>query len=190
MIANALPLGATSDGEIVDFELTQQMEVEEFKERLASQLPLDIPVYRVEEVDLKAPAATRLLEQAEYLITVAVLDGASAQQWHDWVEQVKASEAIWYEQTTKSGKKKQVNLRDRLFELEVKESQQRTEEQRDSRVVLRYVGSCRNDGTLLRPEHVVDMLEQVTQQEFQLLHSHRQQLILALEIQNLNNPAL
>jgi uncharacterized protein (DUF2344 family) len=106
------------------------------------------------------------------------LGGTTTQQWQDWVETVKASEAIWWEQTTKSGKKKQVNLRDRLFELEVKELQTRREFEGDYTVVLRYVGSCRNDGTLLRPEHLVYMLEQVSGQELQLLHSHRQQLIL------------
>jgi radical SAM-linked protein len=195
MIANALPLGATSHGEIVDFELTQLMDAEKFKEQLASQLPQDIPVYRAEEVSLKAPAATQVLERAEYLITVAKvqdsapcppnspsLEETNTQHWRDWVEQVKASEAIWWEQTTKSGKKKQVNLRDRLFELEVNEPHCITEEEKDSTVVLRYIGSCRNDGTLLRPEHLVYMLEQVTQQEFQLLHSHRQQLILTHNI--------
>lgn len=184
MIANALSLGATSHGEIVDFELTQVMDVEKFKEQLASQLPPDIPVYRVEEVGLKTPAATQMLERAEYLITVArvedvaPLQDVSVEHWQDWVEAVKASEAIWWEQTTKSGKKKQVNLRDRLFELEVKESNSFTGVEGNSTVVLRYVGSCRNDGTLLRPEHLVYMLEQVTGQEFQLLHTHRQQLIL------------
>jgi radical SAM family uncharacterized protein/radical SAM-linked protein len=191
MIANALSLGATSHGEIVDFELTQVMDVQRFKEQLASQLPPEVPVYQVEAVELKAPAATQVLERAEYLITVArvedvapctptspKLGGTTTQQWQDWVETVKASEAIWWEQTTKSGKKKQVNLRDRLFELEVKELQTRREFEGDHTVVLRYVGSCRNDGTLLRPEHLVYMLEQVSGQELQLLHSHRQQLIL------------
>jgi uncharacterized protein (DUF2344 family) len=110
------------------------------------------------------------------------LEETNTQHWRDWVEQVKASEAIWWEQTTKSGKKKQVNLRDRLFELEVNEPHSITEEEKDSTVVLRYIGSCRNDGTLLRPEHLVYMLEQVTQREFQLLHSHRQQLILTHNI--------
>jgi len=88
------------------------------------------------------------------------------------VEKVKGSEEICWEKVTKSGKKTQVNLCDRLFELEVKEAS------KDNSVVLRYVGSCRNDGTLLRPEHLVYMLEQVAGMEFQLLHSHRQQLIL------------
>lgn len=183
MIANALSLGATSQGEIVEFELTQAMEVEEFKQRLASQLPSDIPVYQVEEVDLTTRTATQVLERAEYLLTLAA-DCASIHQWQEWVEAVKLREVIEWEHTTKSGKKQQVNLRDRLFELEVMEPQrhgEHTEEEGVCSAVVRYVGSCRNDGTLLRPEHFVYMLEQVTHQEFQLLHSHRQQLILGAE---------
>ena len=46
------------------------------------------------------------------------------------------------------------------------------------RAVLRYTGSCRSDGNLLKPEHIVFMLEQVSQQEIQLLQVERSQLIL------------
>jgi radical SAM family uncharacterized protein/radical SAM-linked protein len=181
MIANALSLGATSEGEIVEFELTQRMDVEEFRERLASQLPPDIPVYRVEAVDLKAPAATQVLERAEYLLTLAVVDGGFAPPWQDWVEGVKNREEILWNYTTKAGRKQEVNLRDRLFELEVNEPQRHRghgEEEGVSSAVVRYVGSCRNDGTLLRPEHLVYMLEQVNEVEFQLLHAHRSRMIL------------
>lgn len=172
MIANALSLGATSHGEIVDFELTKVVDVAEFKEKLAAQLPKELPVYQVEEVNLKSPAATQILEKAEYLITL-VKGEDSLEQWQDWVEQIKVCEAILWEQTTKSGKKKQVNLKERLFELEVQELQA-------DAVVLRYVGSCRNDGTLLRPEHLVYMLEQVSKRELQLVGSLRNQLILGI----------
>ena len=180
MIANALPLGATSEGEIVEFELTQAMEVEEFKQRLASQLPSDIPVYRVEAVDLKTPNATQVLERAEYLLTFAA-ECESIQQWQEWVEAIKSREVIEWDHTTKSGRKQQVNLRDRLFELEVNEPQrhgEHGEEEGVSCTVVRYVGSCRNDGTLLRPEHLVYMLEQVSGLEFQLLHAHRLRMML------------
>jgi len=40
-IANALSLGATSSGEIVDFELTKVMDLERFKQQLSAQLPAD-----------------------------------------------------------------------------------------------------------------------------------------------------
>ncbi|NEP33968.1 MULTISPECIES: TIGR03960 family B12-binding radical SAM protein [unclassified Moorena] len=181
MIANALPLGASSSGEIVEFELTEKMPVEEFRERLVSQLPEEIPVYGVEAVDLKEPAGTQLLERAEYLIRVEVISEASWEEWQGWIEAIKGSKEIWWERFTKSGKKQWVNLCDRLFDFEVIEPQKSKdgeEEVAESGVVLRYVGSCLNDGTMLRPEHIIYMLEQVAQREFRLLHVHRQRLIL------------
>lgn len=175
--ANALPLGATSSGEIVDFELTQPMSAAEFYAALLEQLPADIPLYRVEQVESGAPSATQVLEQAEYEIKVAMIDTTqsfSESEWQHWVEKVLASESFLAEHTTKSGKKQQINLRDRLFDLILVALEQLD----GSTVTLRYIGSCRNDGTLLRPEQIVTMLEQVTNQELQLLRSHRLQLIL------------
>lgn len=170
-MAQALPLGATSSGEIIDFELTQEVGPQEFQHRLSQQLPSDMPIYSVAVVDLKAPAATQILNKAEYLITVATTNQTTSAQWQEWVAAIANSKVIWFEQTSKSGKRQNVNLRDRLFELSV--------EPRAANTIIRYVGSCRNDGTQLRPEQVIFMLEQVApQQEFHILHIHRQQLIL------------
>uniref|UniRef100_UPI00286D94EF hypothetical protein n=1 Tax=Chamaesiphon sp. VAR_48_metabat_403 TaxID=2964700 RepID=UPI00286D94EF len=74
---------------------------------------------------------------------------------------------------SKSGKNTQINLRDRLYELELL----KVADEKD--VELRYVGSCANDGTLLRPEQMVFMLEQVSGVELQLLKVVRSRLILS-----------
>ncbi len=187
-IAQALPLGVTSSGEIVDFELTQIVEPEAFKTKLSSQLPAELPITRVEPIELKDPSATQILSGAEYLITVATDAGINLEQWQEWVEKIKGLDTFWWEQTTKSGKKQTVNLRDRLKELEVIEphslgfkpqgNREHTGEQEDSSVVLRILGSCQQDGNKLRPEHVIFMLEQVAQLEFQLGPIHRLRLIL------------
>ena len=168
-IANALSLGATSSGEIVDFELTKVMDLETFKQQLTAQLPADLPVYQVEEIPLNAPAATRLLEKAEYLLTFNS-EGIDCQQWQNWIEAIKQATVMEREKTTKSGKKVTINLREQLYELELKTV--------DKQAVLCYVGSCRNDGTLLQPDHIVEMLERVSVQEISLLNFHRQRLIL------------
>ena len=168
-IANALSLGATSSGEIVDFELTKVMDLETFKQQLTAQLPADLPVYQVEEIPLNAPAATRLLEKAEYLLTFNS-EGIDCQQWQNWIEAIKQATVMEREKTTKSGKKVTINLREQLYELELKTV--------DKQAVLCYVGSCRNDGTLLQPDHIVEMLERVSGQEISLLNCHRQCLIL------------
>lgn len=193
--ASALPLGTTSSGEIVDFDLTKLLTIEEFSQRLAAQLPKTIPIYQVDNVSLTSPSATQLLERAEYVLVVQCLSSSEAESeldwsssaiWQTWIDQILAKSQILVEQTTKSGKVQQINLRERLFELQLLASNQLPNSMPNcgpgtaaSRVGLRYVGSCRNDGTLLRPEHVIQMLELTAQQEFQLVHIHRQQLLLA-----------
>lgn len=189
--ANALPLGATSAGEIVDFELTQAMNLAEFQERLAAQLPPEMPIYEVSDVPLSHASATKVLEEAEYLLRIDVGEPdtvAGAADWSTWVQRVLDSPEIAWEHTTKSGKKKQVNLRDRLFAMAIVDDAtpaifpqviQGTNE--TTQAIICYRGSCRNDGTLLRPEHVVYMLEQASQQPLQLLHTHRLQLILGVD---------
>ncbi len=195
-LANALPLGVSSTGEIVDFELTESMDSQEFRAKLVAHLPPNIPVYKVEAIDLKAPSANQLLEAAEYLITVAVAGSvakndeskpenvapvsvAASDLWQAWVRAIVQAEDFWREHTTKSGKTQQVNLRDRLQELELVDNQSADSRNSQAKAILRYRGSCRSDGNVLKPEHLVWMLEQVSHQEIQLLHIQRSQLILS-----------
>ena len=199
-LANALPLGVTSTGEIADFELTESIDVESFRSKLAAKLPENIPIYKVEPIDLKAPSASQLLEAAEYVITVAdagslARDGelglensaavsvADEANWEDWVKTIAQTKAFWRVHTTKSGKTQNVNLRDRLHKLELVERKSESSTRASGRTsegiaILRYTGTCRSDGNLLKPEHIVFMLEQVSQQEIQLLQVERSQLIL------------
>ncbi|MCC5620008.1 TIGR03960 family B12-binding radical SAM protein [Nostoc sp. CHAB 5715] len=176
-VATALALGATSSGEIADFELTVPVSVDAFREELVREMPTDIPIYNVEQIDLKTPAATQLLETAEYLITVAAFEEVTPIQWQEWIDTIKAKDELWYEHTTKSGKSQLINLRDRLFELELVENYKSIAE---SISVIRYVGSYRQDGFLLRPEQILFMLGMVASGEFQLLHIHRNRLILGI----------
>ena len=192
-LANALPLGFSSTGEIADFELTESMDAETFREKLAANFPVNIPIYKVEPIDLKAPSANQLLSAAEYIITVALeaklpaensLAVEAGAKWEDWVRAIESTADFWREQTTKSGKTQQVNLRERLQKLELVEVQtdSRTsvgEPNSETRAVLRLTGSCRSDGNQMRPEHLVFMLEQVSHREIQLLQVQRSQLILS-----------
>ncbi|MBD2164515.1 TIGR03960 family B12-binding radical SAM protein [Calothrix membranacea FACHB-236] len=176
-VANALALGATSTGEIVDFELTEPIDVNTFRANLAKELPPDIPIYNVKELDLKAPAASQVIEAAEYLITVSTTGEATPAQWQSWIEQIQAKTEILWEQITKSGKHQIVNLRDRLFELGLVAT---NNIQSEPIVILRYVGICRPDGVLLRPEQILFMLENVANTEFHLCHIQRNRLILGI----------
>ena len=174
-LASALSLGSTSSGEIVDFELTTPMDVEDFRTQLVSELPSDIPIYQVEEIDLKAPAANQAMKAAEYLITISTPGNVTAEQWQEWIREIIAQEEILIEHTTKSGKQKIINLRERLFEIDLVQVETLPTE---SQAILCYLGSCRHDGVNLRPEHLLSILEIVAKAEFHLVHIHRNQLIL------------
>ncbi len=172
-IANALTLGATSEGEIIDFELKEILDLEDFRARLSEQLPADIPVLAVEEVPVKSKAATQLLTEAEYLINVKTDTAIAPDTWESWLQQVRDSEEILFEKKSKKGKIRQINLRDRLNSIALEKTLT------DNEVQIRYRGSCRNDGTLLNAEHVVYMLNQIAQeQNIQLTHTHRLRMLL------------
>jgi radical SAM-linked protein len=186
MPANALSLGFTSDGELVEFELTQTMDVEAFRQALQAQLPDTMQIARVEEVPLKTKAATSLLDRAEYQITVQLHpdgDGdlpnaaSNAVQIVDWaglVAQILAAPEILTDHTTKSGKVYPVNLRERLFSLALLDA-----DAHQARV--QYCGSCRNDGTMLRPYEVSIMFEKIAGRSLQLARVHRLGVMLADE---------
>jgi radical SAM family uncharacterized protein/radical SAM-linked protein len=184
--ANALSLGVTSTGEVVDFELKQSIEPTEFQQRLAAQLPGEIPIYSVTEVPLNTPSATKLLERAEYYLRLAPGPGLETDvvPWSDWVGQVLALESLPWEKLSKSGRPQVIDLRSQLQdltlidpegdELPVPQLQPQGQE-----AVVRWVGSCRNDGNLLRPDHLLWMLRQVGADSLEIRHSHRSRLFLS-----------
>ncbi len=173
-IANALSLGITSSHELVDFELTESLEINDFKQRLINVLPAEIPIYQVEELGLKTPATTSLLDRAEYIITVSIDQVVPMEQWQNWIDVVNQSPEILFEKTTKSGKKVILNLREQLFDLSlVTDTHQATDS-----VKIFYQGSCKHDGTLLQADHILYMLEKVTEKSFNLQQIHRQKMLL------------
>ncbi|MCL2925324.1 MAG: TIGR03936 family radical SAM-associated protein, partial [Trichodesmium sp. MAG_R04] len=207
VLASALSLGVTSTGEVVDFELTERIDVVAFQNKLEGQLPIGIPIYKVEELEVKNPSLSQILEKAEYVLRVKKTNDSAKDliqdcntkrkvgenncsnlNWQELVEAIKNRESIFWEQKTKSGKINVVNLRDRLFELEFLDYSTtlnsffpRSDESNwnyETDGIIRYIGSYQNDGTLLRPQNIIYMLEQVSRLKFELLHTHRQKLFL------------
>ena len=68
--ASALPVGCTSDCELMDVVLSEPMDSSDVIARLAPTLPAGIAVTSVAEVPLNAPALQAELRWAEYVVTV------------------------------------------------------------------------------------------------------------------------
>lgn len=181
--ANALPLGATSSGEVVDFELTRAIAPHDFLQRLAAQLPPEIPLYGITEVPLGEPSATKRLSQAEYYLRLKPEHDAPA-PWGQWIDAILALDEFVWEKKTKSGKTQLINLRERLHDLTLVPADQPLPPGLEYSVEgngawIKVLGNCRNDGNLLRPEQVVSMVEQVADQPVDLQHVHRSRLIFS-----------
>jgi radical SAM family uncharacterized protein/radical SAM-linked protein len=178
--ANALPLGATSSGEIMDFDLTEFIEETEFKQKLAAALPETLPIYQVQIVNIKSQPLSVLAEKAAYQLWIKSENYATPEQWQAWIQDILNSDNILLEKKTKSGKTRSLNLREQLFKLEVVTTPEITPvswiSNPDEAIVISYVGGFKNDGTQLRPEQIIYMLEKVSQKSFELLHIHRQMI--------------
>lgn len=69
-LASALPLGISSDCELLDIWLLEPVDLETLPERLNTVSPSGLRTYRVQEVPPRAPALQTLLHSADYLITL------------------------------------------------------------------------------------------------------------------------
>lgn len=205
--ASALSLGLTSEGELMDLELTETIAPALLFQQLQAQFPTDIPLYGVTEVPLTDPPVTEAVREARYRVQVTIVNEANEasetseglsipsdqsqsqwqDQWQSWVNQVLERSLIEIELTTKSGKTRMVNLRDRLQSLALvgfsTHHLASHEPLATPAIVLEYQGTYRNDGTLLRPEHLVLLLETIAQESMEnlhisLLHAHRIAIVL------------
>jgi radical SAM superfamily enzyme YgiQ (UPF0313 family) len=127
----------------------------------------------------KASAANQSLLAAEYLLTVTIPERlVEIKQWESWICQIRAQKEIWSEQINKSGKQQLINLRDRLFEIELVRVDHL---ELQSKAILRYLGTCCPViGVILRSEQILSMLEVAEKAKFHLLHIHRQRLVLGI----------
>ncbi|MEN9210139.1 MAG: TIGR03960 family B12-binding radical SAM protein, partial [Thermostichus sp. DG02_2_bins_29] len=115
--ANALPIGHVGCGEILDLELLPRylfgeqlpFSPEELRARLTEQLPAEIPIHTIQEINRCDPSATEAVYAAEYQLTVRAED--SDPNWVDWVNQILDSPEIWIERRSKSGKPYTFNAR-------------------------------------------------------------------------------
>src|SRR5438270_320738 len=68
-LATALPLGVTSECELLDIWLEHPIPIEGLAERLMAVSPPGLPIHKIIEIPLRAPALQTMLESSEYVIT-------------------------------------------------------------------------------------------------------------------------
>jgi radical SAM-linked protein len=67
-LATALPLGITSECEILDVSLREPIALDDLVERLAATSPAGLVIYTIQDVPVRSPALQALVRSAEYRI--------------------------------------------------------------------------------------------------------------------------
>lgn len=116
-LAAALPLGYTSDAEMVDVWLLEALAPEEMLARLEPKLPAGITVIHVEEVILNSPSLQQLLSESTY--EVEFLDPVDGEQLRREVERVVAAATLPRERKKDKQRPTVYDLRPLILDLQL-----------------------------------------------------------------------
>lgn len=116
-IAIALPLGITSECELLDVALRERIDIEGLAERIMSTSPEGLYVYDIEEVAIHENALEREVESAEYRITF--VDGVDQEDLKERVNEMLVQERIMKIEYNRRGKKTAYDLRPLIHDMQV-----------------------------------------------------------------------
>jgi len=119
MLASALPLGFTSEYEVGDFWLDEDLPLNEVEQRLLEAAPPGVQFVEIREIDDRVEKLQNAIQTADY--EVVLLDPVEGLE--DRIAELLDSEELTYEKISK-GKRKTYNYRERILELrEIKPSE-------------------------------------------------------------------
>ena len=98
-IASALPLGFSSRGEVLDVRLNEELPLDNIASRLKENLPPDIQIIQVENVDERAPALQTQVLSAAY--EVRLKEEVNGAELNRKVEALMMSESLIRERRNK-----------------------------------------------------------------------------------------
>ena len=108
---NALALGVESQGEYVDIEIEDNIEVKEFLERINEQLPDGIKFVKGQEIDPKTPSLSSIIVYGEYIFNIDLEVPLSKEFVKSRVLNFVKSKEIIITKKNKKGKKVEVDIR-------------------------------------------------------------------------------
>ena len=108
---NALALGVESQGEYVDIEIEDDIEVKEFLERINEQLPDGIKFVKGQEIDPKTPSLSSIIVYGEYIFSIDLEVPLSKEFVKSRVLNFVKSKEIIITKKNKKGKKVEVDIR-------------------------------------------------------------------------------
>ena len=115
-LATALPLGVTSECELLDIALKEIVTIDDVLERIRAVSPQGLRVYHIREANIYSPALQTLVRSAEYRITF--LDSVAITELQQRI-QTLLSQATIMKSVERKNRKSAVDLRSLIYDLQL-----------------------------------------------------------------------
>lgn len=145
-LASALPLGYTSEAEVADFWLKEDLPLDQIEQTFNASQPPGIDLHLVEAVDATAPKLQTALTKARYLVTLR----ENYPNLEEKVSHLLCAETIIKEKV-KKGEKKTFDIRPLIFEVSLVASDDAGKQQLE--MTLKAEPSATG-----RPDHILEDL--------------------------------
>ncbi len=107
-LACALPLGFTSENDLVDIWLDKDIALDDIHQRLAQAVPPGVLINSIEEIPLQMPSLQKLLKASEYIVTLL----QNIAELPEEIDKLLNMDAVWRERN-----QKKYDLRPLILEL-------------------------------------------------------------------------
>lgn len=173
-LATALALGISSDGEYMDVELDEQIDLEEFVQKLNNVLPNGIKILKAVSSD-DTNSIVSLIRWSVYIIGFKTTEAMTSEQINNEIDEFLKREELIVIKEKKKGRNitvKQQNVRDRIKELFLLSNENDT-------IILKTTLMTGSQGNL-KPEEVMELLEKYTKIKLEKtsLRIHRLELFI------------
>lgn len=152
--ATALALGVASDGEYMDMEIDEKIDLDLLEKRINNQLPKGLKVLKCKYVDIKSKALMAAVEYSTYMIRCCLVDDCSEEEINEKVtEFMKNEELLVYKTIKKKNieKIKEVNIRPLIKNIELMQKE-------NLQCIFKMTVATGSKGNL-KPEVVIEKLE-------------------------------
>jgi radical SAM-linked protein len=117
-LATALPLGMSSECELLDVSLREVIDLTGLKERLEQASPPGLRIYDIQDVPVRSPSLTPLVRSSEYRIQLD--EGITREAIQEQIDAILAADKL-EQQRERKGKSNRIDVRPLVYDLHLDE---------------------------------------------------------------------
>ncbi|TCO79973.1 TIGR03936 family radical SAM-associated protein [Marinisporobacter balticus] len=154
--STALALGISSDGEYMDIEVEEEIDLDVFKSSINDQLPKGLKIIQCKYVDVKSKALMAIAEYSTYTVRCCLIEEHSEEELKKQVADFMANEEIILHKTIKKKnieQIKEVNIRPFIKNIEIINKE-------DGSCIFKMTLATGSKGNL-KPEVVIEKLAEL-----------------------------